>query len=67
VDGYVVTVREQYKPRRKMRRATTAADNNESGRVRGVMMEYGANINELAVKRLEEERSGTTPGAAKRP
>jgi hypothetical protein len=58
VDGYVVTVREQYKPRRKMRRATTTAENNESGRVRGVMMEYGANINELAVKRLEEEKEG---------
>jgi hypothetical protein len=55
VEAYVVRVREQYKPRRKMKRAQESSDNSEDARVRGVMMEYGANINELMVQKLEEE------------
>ena len=55
VDAYVVRVREHYKPRRKMKRAQESADASEDAQVRGVMMEYGANINELMVQKLEEE------------
>ena len=55
VDAYVVRVREHYKPRRKMKRTQESADVSEDARVRGVMMEYGANINELMVQKLEEE------------
>ena len=55
VDAYVVRVREHYKPRRKMKRAQESTDVSEDARVRGVMMEYGANINELMVQKLEEE------------
>lgn len=55
VDAYVVRVREQYKPRRKMKRGQASADVSEDARVRGVMMEYGANINDLMVQKLEEE------------
>lgn len=55
VDAYVVRVREHYKPRRKMKRAQESSDTSEDARVRGVMMEYGANINELMVQKLEEE------------
>jgi hypothetical protein len=55
VDAYVLRVREQYKPRRKMKRSQESSDTSEDARVRGVMMEYGANINELMVQKLEEE------------
>ena len=69
VDAYVVRVREHYKPRRKMKRAQESGDASEDARVRGVMMEYGANINELVVQKLEEEaedargnKSNSSPG-----
>lgn len=69
VDAYVVRVREHYKPRRKMKRAQESGDASEDARVRGVMMEYGANINELVVQKLEEEaedargnKSSSSPG-----
>ena len=58
VELYVVRVREQFKPLRKMRRAAGKGEADENSRVRGVMMEYGANINELTMQRLEEETEG---------
>eukprot|EP01048_Picozoa_sp_COSAG05_P003275 COSAG05_NODE_148_length_16365_cov_76.419218_6_plen_602_part_00 len=65
VDAYVVRVREQYKPRRKLKRAQESSDTSEDALVRGVMMEYGANINELMVQKLEEESEEAEKGKGK--